>query len=77
MTSAVNKTGKDLIAKVEQDYGRLDILVNNAAILRASRIDIESLEGWRRVQSVNAEGVFSRHPKRIAPDGAIGRRIDH
>ena len=49
---------KDLIAKVEQDYGRLDILVNNAAILKASRIDIESLEGWRRVQSVNAEGVF-------------------
>lgn len=49
---------KDLIASVEQDYGRLDILVNNAAILQVGGIDAESLEGWRRVQSVNAESVF-------------------
>lgn len=49
---------KDLIARVEQDYGRLDILVNNAAILQVSRIDTESLAGWRRVQSVNVESIF-------------------
>lgn len=49
---------KDLIAKVTKSYGRLDILVNNAAILRVGQIDTESLDGWRRVQSVNIEGVF-------------------
>lgn len=49
---------KDLIEKVKQDHGHLNILVNNAAILRAAPIGAESLDGWRQVQSVNAEGVF-------------------
>ena len=49
---------QDLIAEVEKEHGRLDILVNNAAILQVGQIDTETLEGWRRVQSINIEGVF-------------------
>ncbi|NND82550.1 MAG: SDR family oxidoreductase, partial [Gammaproteobacteria bacterium] len=49
---------KSLIALVEEQHGRLDILVNNAGILQVGEIDKETLEGWRRVQSINTEGVF-------------------
>lgn len=49
---------KALLAQVESDHGRLDILVNNAAILQVGDINNESLEGWRRIYSVNTEGVF-------------------
>lgn len=49
---------KSLIAAVAEQHGRLDILVNNAGILQVGEIGSESLEGWRRIQSINAESVF-------------------
>ena len=39
-------------------YGRLDILVNNAGISPASNIEDTSLEFWRKVMSLNVDGVF-------------------
>ncbi len=48
----------ELVAKIDAEHGRLDVLVNNAAILQFGEINNESLEGWRRIQSVNADGVF-------------------
>ena len=45
-------------ALIVEDYGKLDILVNNAAILRASDILQESLQQWRQVMAVNADSVF-------------------
>jgi len=47
-----------LIDTVEKGYGRLDILVNNAAILQLADVKSETLEGWRRVQAINTESVF-------------------
>lgn len=49
---------RNLITQVEREHGGLDILVNNAAILQVGQIDTESLQGWRRVQSINTESVF-------------------
>lgn len=49
---------KALISKVKAEHGRLDILVNNAAILKVGDIDTESLEGWQRMQRVNTDSVF-------------------
>lgn len=43
---------------LREQYGRLDILVNNAAILRAGNILEESLEAWQLMQSVNGDSVF-------------------
>lgn len=45
-------------ALIGDDFGRLDILVNNAAVLRSSDILQESLEQWRQVMAVNADSVF-------------------
>lgn len=47
-----------VVAQLEADGAELNILVNNAAILQYGNIDMESLEGWRRLMSVNSDGVF-------------------
>ena len=47
-----------VVATLEADGANLNILVNNAAILQYGNIDMESLEGWRRLMSVNSDGVF-------------------
>ncbi len=48
-----------LIAAVEAAFGRLDVLVNNAAVL-GPRLPIADypLEAWREVLEVNVTGVF-------------------
>ncbi len=47
-----------LIAQVMARYGRLDVLVNNAGVLRFGDIETCSLEDWRFVNAVNVEGTF-------------------
>ena len=39
-------------------YGKLDILVNNAAILISKGIEDTTEEEWDRMMAVNAKGVF-------------------
>ena len=43
---------------VEQTYGRLDVLVNNAGIAIAANIETTTLADWHRTMAVNADGVF-------------------
>ncbi len=43
---------------VRSDYGRLDGLVNNAGIIMMKATEDTTLEDWRRVNSINVEGVF-------------------
>jgi glucose 1-dehydrogenase len=40
------------------EFGRLDILVNNAAIVSHGRIHEMSTETWRKVMSANLDGAF-------------------
>ncbi len=46
------------MAATVAEFGRLDILVNNAAILRANYIVDCPLEEWRAIFRVNMEGTF-------------------
>jgi 3(or 17)beta-hydroxysteroid dehydrogenase len=41
-----------------QRFGRLDVLVNNAGIGAAGRVEDTTAEAWDRVMEVNAKGVF-------------------
>jgi NAD(P)-dependent dehydrogenase (short-subunit alcohol dehydrogenase family) len=47
-----------LISGTIEAYGRLDILVNNAGISGSSVGSDLSLEGWNKLMSINATGVF-------------------
>ncbi|WP_375194470.1 SDR family oxidoreductase [Sphingobium sp.] len=46
------------VTKIIQAYGRLDALVNNAGIAAFETVEQSSLEAFRRVMSVSAEGTF-------------------
>jgi NAD(P)-dependent dehydrogenase (short-subunit alcohol dehydrogenase family) len=48
----------DLAGEIERRYGRLDCLVNNAGIAVVATIAEDTLESWRKVQSVNVESIF-------------------
>ena len=48
----------EVIEKTLAEFGKLDILVNNAGVLFLKKIEDTSLEEWRRLMSVNVDGVF-------------------
>ncbi len=39
-------------------WGRIDILINNAGIIRPSPLEDGTLEDWRKTMAVNLDGVF-------------------
>ena len=47
-----------LVTRVVSEQGRLDILINNAGILRWERMIDTSFESWNEVIAVNQTGVF-------------------
>lgn len=47
-----------IVETTEQTYGKLNILVNNAGIVRMAPLDETSLEVWNEVINVNQTGVF-------------------
>jgi 3-oxoacyl-[acyl-carrier protein] reductase len=47
-----------LMNRVIKDFGRLDVLVNNAAIAPVTNIDEITVEEWDRVMALNVRGAF-------------------
>ena len=47
-----------LIDAVQRELGHLDVLVNNAAVVEIGSIETASLEQWRFVNAVIADGTF-------------------
>ncbi|WP_235530951.1 MULTISPECIES: SDR family NAD(P)-dependent oxidoreductase [unclassified Nocardioides] len=45
------------LAWVQENWGGLDLLVNNAGIATGGRIDVVSLDEWRKVIDINLLGV--------------------
>ncbi len=49
---------REVIQATLDRFGRLDVLVNNAGIIVVADVETTTVEQWRRVMAVNAEGVF-------------------
>ncbi|MBE5254304.1 SDR family NAD(P)-dependent oxidoreductase [Mixta mediterraneensis] len=49
---------KELAAKVQDKYGRTDVLVNNAGIVVQGRIHEIAPEDWKKLMKVDLDGVF-------------------
>ena len=43
---------------IKASYGRLDALVNNAAVAQVESIEATTLAAWRKIQSVNVESIL-------------------
>ncbi len=50
---------KTWIDNIAQEQGRIDVLVNNAGIIRDNRIENITPEDWNAVISVNLTGAFN------------------
>jgi len=59
-------------------FGKLDVLVNNAAIVPFTAWDDVSFEEWRRIMSVNLDGMFLATNAAEAPmrDAGYGRIVN-
>jgi NAD(P)-dependent dehydrogenase (short-subunit alcohol dehydrogenase family) len=71
----ITQNAPAIIEKVVSHFGRLDVLVNNAAVSVGLGIDRMTLEDWRRVMTVNLDGAFLmvRHalPHLLASKGNV------
>ncbi|MDP9933807.1 3alpha(or 20beta)-hydroxysteroid dehydrogenase [Paenarthrobacter nicotinovorans] len=54
-----NADWHESIATAEREFGRLDVVVNNAGILRRGDVESTTDEDWELVMAVNARGVFN------------------
>jgi len=69
---------KKVIERTIQEYGRLDILINNAGIIAYTPIEEITEEEWDRIMAVNLKGVFffSREASKLMKKQGWGRIIN-
>lgn len=46
------------VARIQEENGHLDVLINNAGILETGTIETTSFETWQRIHEVNGAGTF-------------------
>ncbi len=49
---------REMIANIEAQWGRLDVLVNNAAVRREAKLDDISAADWHRILAIILDGAF-------------------
>ena len=71
----LSSTSATVVERAIDEFGRIDVLVNNAAVSAGLGIEEMDVEAWRRVMSTNLDGAFEmvRHamPHLAATHGVI------
>jgi 3(or 17)beta-hydroxysteroid dehydrogenase len=49
---------QEVVAEVDRRFGRLDIMVNNAGLVRVRPVETIPIDEWREVSAANLEGVL-------------------
>ncbi len=67
-----------VVKKVLSEFGKLDIMVNNAGVQLIKEIAETSLEEWRGLMSVNLDGVFlgTKHAIRAMKESGGGSIVN-
>ncbi|WP_338862015.1 SDR family oxidoreductase [Mycetohabitans rhizoxinica] len=75
---AHEESARRAVASAMQQFGKLDILVNNAAIIINKLVVDMTLEDWNRVQAVNSTGafLFSREAMRAMMPARTGTIVN-
>ena len=60
-----------------ETFGRLDILINNAAIYSRTNIVDTDIEEWRRIMDINMTGVFLGTKHAVPGHARVRGRLDH
>jgi len=47
-----------LVARTVEYFGQLDVLVNNAGVVKVGKIDESSVEDWQQIFNVDVNGVY-------------------
>ena len=55
---AIEDQAKDIIDKTIENYGKIDILFNNAGIVLGGAVDTTTTEDWDRTIAVNVRGIY-------------------
>ena len=63
---------EQMVARVQAELGRIDVLVNAAGIIASGRVDDTSLEAWRAMFALNVEAVF--HLTQLATPALVEAR---
>jgi NAD(P)-dependent dehydrogenase (short-subunit alcohol dehydrogenase family) len=69
------RQGLDAVSRVREHFGRLDVLVNNAAVDITVPIDELSADDWERVVRTNLTGPFLMAKAAVAAMGQGGGHI--
>ena len=62
-----NSDVKEMVDQVLKAFGRIDVLVNNAGIIRRGTIETVTEEDWDRVIAINLKGTFNCCKAVVAP----------
>jgi 3(or 17)beta-hydroxysteroid dehydrogenase len=68
----------DLVDDTVAQYGRLDVLLNGAGIVRLASIEHTTEEMWRQINAVGTDGSFfgCKHALRVMKDAGSGSIIN-
>ena len=68
---------QNLVARIEQDHGRLDVLAHVAGIVVVEKLETTSLDQWHKQMAVNVDGPFLGTKAAVQLMNRTGQQTPH